>query len=147
MATLSPDPRTIVTPDAFSVHPSLLGTPLASPSRRGVALLIDIFLVALITTLTSGFWFILGGVAAAFFLTRAKKEGKKDRRANVLRFFLGCMGVMISSTLAPISRTRAPTWTWPYSDAASSDGSPAESIRWASALAGGRFTSPSSCPG
>jgi hypothetical protein len=100
MATLSRDPRTIVTPDAFSVHPSLLGTPLASPSRRGVALLIDIFLVALITTLTSGFWFILGVVAAAFFFTRAKKEGKKDRRAKVLRFFLGCMGVMALSVTA-----------------------------------------------
>ncbi len=100
MATLSRDPRTIVTPDAFSVHPSLLGTPLASPSRRGVALLIDIFVVALITTLTSGFWFIIGVVAAAFFFTRAKKEGKNDRRANVFRFFLGCMGVMALSVTA-----------------------------------------------
>jgi hypothetical protein len=102
MATTPRDPKTIVTPDAFFVHPSLLGTPLASPSRRGVALLIDVFLVILITALTSGFWFILGVVAAAFFFTRAKKEGENDRRANLLRYSLGCMGVMALSVTAVV---------------------------------------------
>ena len=102
MATTPRDPKTIVTPDAFSVHHSLLGTPLASPSRRGVALLIDISLVILITALTSGFWFILGVVAAAFFFTRAKKEGKNDRRSNLLRYSLGCMGVMALSVTAVV---------------------------------------------
>ena len=102
MATTPRDPKTIVTPDAFSVHPSLLGTPLASPSRRGVALLIDVFLVILITALTSGFWFILGVVAAAFFFTRAKKEGENDRRSNLFRYSLGCMGVMALSVTAVV---------------------------------------------
>ena len=100
MATTSRDPRTIVTPDAFSVHPPLLGTPLAGPSRRGVALLIDVVLVASITALTSGFWFIFGAVAAAFFLTRAKKQKRKEGTSNVLRFFLGCMGFMALSVTA-----------------------------------------------
>ncbi len=95
MATASGDPRTIITPDAFSVHPPLLGTPLASPSRRAVALLIDLFLVILITALTSGFWFILGVVAAAFFFAGAKKEVKNDRASTVFKFFLGCMGVTV----------------------------------------------------
>ena len=99
MATASRDPRTIITPDAFSVHPPLLGTPLAGPARRGVALLIDIFLVFLITALTSGVWFVLGVVAAAFFFTRAKKA-RNDRTSNVLRFLLGCMGVMALSLTA-----------------------------------------------
>jgi hypothetical protein len=102
MATTPRDPKTIVTPDGFSVHHSLLGTPLASPSRRGVALLIDVSLVILITALTSGFWFILGVVAAAFFFTRAKKEGKNDRRSNLLRYSLGCMGVMALSVTAVV---------------------------------------------
>ena len=70
MATATRDPKTFVTPDAFSVDPPLLGTPLARPWRRGVALLIDILMVVLITALTSGFWFILGVVAAAFFYPR-----------------------------------------------------------------------------
>ena len=100
MATTSRDPRTIVTPDAFSVHPPLLGTPLAGQSRRCVALLIDVVLVAVITALTSGFWFIFGAVAAVFFLTRAKKQRKKEGASNVLRFFLGCMGVMALSVTA-----------------------------------------------
>ncbi len=120
MATTPRDPKTIVTPDAFSVHPSLLGTPLASPSRRGVALLIDVFLVILITALTSGFWFILGVVAAAFFFTRAKKEGGNDRRSNLLRYSLGCMGVMALSVTAVffseyVTRTSAPTISAPFS--------------------------------
>ena len=91
--TLTQDPRSIVTPDAFSVHPSLLGTPLANPSRRALAILIDLLVVALVTALTSGFWFILGVVVAAFFFSRATKPGKEGRRSPALRFFLGCMGV------------------------------------------------------
>lgn len=103
MATTAPrDPRTIVTPDAFSVHPSLLGTPLASPSRRGVALLIDIFLVLSITALTSGIWFILGVVAAAFFFSGAKKRQENDRRSDGVRFLLGCMGVMALAVTAGV---------------------------------------------
>ena len=39
------DPRSIVTPDAFSVTPALLGTPLAEPWRRLVALLLDLVVV------------------------------------------------------------------------------------------------------
>ena len=93
MHTYTQDPRTIITPDAFSVDPPLLGTPLAPPRRRAVALLIDVILVGLITALTSGFWFVLGVVVAAFFFTRAGKPGKGDRLSKVFRLFLGCMGV------------------------------------------------------
>ena len=102
MAATSRDPRTIVTPDAFSVDPPLLGTPLAEPWRRGVAVLIDVLLVGLITALTSGFWFILGVVAAAFFFTRARKQEKTDRGSNVFRFLLGCMGIMTLSLTAVV---------------------------------------------
>jgi hypothetical protein len=93
MQTHTQDPRTIITPDAFSVDPPLLGTPLAPPRRRAVALLIDLIVVGLITALTSGFWFVLGVVAAAFFFTTARKPGKSGRTSKVLRLFLGCMGV------------------------------------------------------
>lgn len=97
MATASYDPRTIITPDAFSVEPELLGTPLAKPMRRAVALFIDLVAVGVITALTSGFWFILGVVIAAFFISRATNpgepaEGKPREFSKVFRFFLGCMG-------------------------------------------------------
>ena len=100
MATPSTDPRTIVTPDAFSVDPPLLGTPLGQPLHRGAAVLIDVLVVILITALTSGVWFILGVVAAAFFFTRAKKQGEADRASKMFRFVLGCMGVMTLSLTA-----------------------------------------------
>ena len=102
METHSQDPRTIVTPDAFSVHPPLLGTPLAPPRRRAVALLIDLILVGLITALTSGFWFVLGVVIAAFFFTGAKTPGAGDRMSKIFRYFLGCMGVTVLLVTATI---------------------------------------------
>lgn len=102
MPTHTRDPRTIITPDAFSVDPPLLGTPLAPPRRRAIALVIDLIVVSLITTLTSGFWFVLGVVAAAFFFTTARKPGKGDGASKVFRVFLGCMGVTTLALTAVI---------------------------------------------
>jgi hypothetical protein len=42
------DPREIVTPYAFTVAPELLGQPLASPARRGVAMAVDGLLLAIL---------------------------------------------------------------------------------------------------
>lgn len=61
-----PDPRHIVTPDAFEVHPSLLGIPLASHHRRIAAILVDTVLVALLTQAGG----ILLGLLAALLLVR-----------------------------------------------------------------------------
>lgn len=91
------DPRSIITPDAFSVSPALLGTPLARPSRRLVALVLDVILVGLITALTSGLWFVLAIVVAAFFMTRARKQTTGDRSSVVFRLFMGCAGVTVLS--------------------------------------------------
>ncbi len=88
------DPRAIITADAFSVDPQLLGKALAPPRRRAVALLIDLMLVGLVTVLTSGFWFVLGVVVAVFFFSRARKRGKGDRMSTVFRLFLGGMAMM-----------------------------------------------------
>ncbi|GMR11819.1 MAG: hypothetical protein BMS9Abin29_0004 [Gemmatimonadota bacterium] len=89
------DPKTIITPDAFSVAPFLLGTPLARPWRRLLAVWIDLLLVALVTLLTSGVWFILGIVITAFLLVRAGKSGPDDRRTTGFRVFLGCAGLTV----------------------------------------------------
>ena len=79
MRTQSQDPRTIVTPDAFSVDPQLLGRPLAPPGRRLIALLINLELVSVITALTSGYWFVLGVVAAAFYHDPQANEEREGR--------------------------------------------------------------------
>ncbi len=105
MPTLTQDPRSIVTPEVFSVHPPLLGTPLAEPWRRAVAILIDLLVVALVTALTSGFWFILGVVVAAFFFSRATRPGSEGRRSPAFRFFLGCMGVTALTLTIVVFRT------------------------------------------
>jgi len=65
-ASAARDPREIVTPDAFSVAPELLGTPLARPWRRAVAMLVDLVLIGL---LSRAGWFFLG-LAIAFLLFR-----------------------------------------------------------------------------
>ncbi len=43
--------RTIVTPYAFSVSPALIGTPLASPSRRLFAISLDLLFIVFLSTL------------------------------------------------------------------------------------------------
>ncbi len=45
------DPKQIVTPFAFSVHPDLLGQPLATPKRRIFAILIDLLIAYLLAEL------------------------------------------------------------------------------------------------
>lgn len=79
--------RQIVTPYAFEVAPELFGTPLASPVRRATALLIDLFLVALLTNVSSVFW--AGLVAVMFFRAgnRVKKGGRFNWLRKILRLF------------------------------------------------------------
>lgn len=70
-----PDPRHTVTPDAFSVAPALLGLPLARPSRRLAAMLLDLLLVAILAGL--GGFFLLGIAAAyAFFRFAGRFTGE-----------------------------------------------------------------------
>jgi uncharacterized RDD family membrane protein YckC len=106
-----PDPRHIVTPDAFEVHPSLLGIPLAAHHRRLAAIGIDVLLVALLTRAGG----ILLGLLAAGFLVRiafpsrattgAPSDGDAeapDARApgtapgaKLFRGVFGCMGAVV----------------------------------------------------
>lgn len=110
-----PDPRHIVTPDAFEVDPSLLGIPLASHSRRLAAIGVDVLLVAI---LTQAGGLLLGILAAVFFLRLALGGGKGSAPrttesladgpggrggrggegvpgASLFRGALGCMGAVI----------------------------------------------------
>lgn len=68
------DPRKIITPESFHVAPHLLGLPLASPSRRLAAILIDLALVAILAN--SGKVFFALALAVAFFWIAGKKLGK-----------------------------------------------------------------------
>jgi hypothetical protein len=58
MAAPSSDPRATITPDSFTVAPSLLGLPLARPWRRALAMALDGILVGILAN--------AGGVVLAF---------------------------------------------------------------------------------
>jgi uncharacterized RDD family membrane protein YckC len=92
------DPRSIVTPDAFEVSEELLGYPLASPSRRLIALLIDVVVIGLITAMTNSFALVLGVVAAIVFIRAGFKRTpvKGSVFGRAMRLSVGCFGLFIA---------------------------------------------------
>lgn len=92
------DPKEIITPDAFSVAPELLGTPLAHPWRRAAAMAIDLIAVAVF----GQFGWIFAGVAASLLLLR-RAFGRREDRA-VVRALAGGAGVLL------LAGTLAGTW-------------------------------------
>jgi uncharacterized RDD family membrane protein YckC len=69
------DPRKRITPENFSVAPHLLGLPLASPSRRLAAILLDLCLVAVLANL-GGKVLFAGLLGVSFFWFAGRKLGK-----------------------------------------------------------------------
>jgi hypothetical protein len=59
-------PSYVITPDSFSLSPAVMGLPLARPSRRLAAMLLDLLLVAILVNLGG----VLLAVAAAFVAFR-----------------------------------------------------------------------------
>ncbi len=92
MTGTATDPREIITPDAFSVSPELLGTPLARPWRRGVAMGIDLVAIAILGSIG---WFLLG-LTVAFLCFRAARQpsaGVLGKGARVTTF--GSLGLFV----------------------------------------------------
>lgn len=77
--------RQIVTPYAFHVSAELFGTPLASPARRAIAILIDLFLIALLSDVTGNFLAVLSAALLIFVSRRMTKNGKPKMLINLLR--------------------------------------------------------------
>lgn len=86
-AGTAPDPRTVITPDAFRVAPRLLGLRLAGPWRRGFAMAADGLLIAML----SGGPSILFGAAAAAVLFRV--SGKPAPGGYIRRSVRGILRV------------------------------------------------------
>lgn len=80
----SKETREVVTPYAVAVSPDLLGQPLATPSRRAVAILIDVLLISILSLL--GALVFAGFVALTLF--RAGNRLKQQKRLNVIRLSL-----------------------------------------------------------
>lgn len=86
------DPRSIVTPYAFAVHPDLLGRPLATPMQRLGAILVDLIVIGIISQ--------VGGAPLAFasallLLWLAFKKPSRDVFGKLFRIAVGCLGVFV----------------------------------------------------
>jgi uncharacterized RDD family membrane protein YckC len=86
------DPRSIVTPYAFSVHPDLLGMPLATPWQRLGAILVDLVVIALLTRI--GFLTLAVGLILLLMGLLVRKPSR-DVMGKVFRVAVGCLGVMV----------------------------------------------------
>lgn len=89
----STDPRTIITPDAFSVAPELLGLPLARPWRRAAAILVDLVLVAILANAPAVFFAFAAGFFVFWLATRGL-SGTPSAGRRVARVTLGCLGAL-----------------------------------------------------
>ncbi len=88
--------RQIVTPYAFFVADELLGTPLAKPMRRGLAMSIDLICIALLTQVSS---LVLAAVAAATFF-KAGNRLKTKKRFNGVRMVLRLLVALLLFVVA-----------------------------------------------
>ncbi len=88
------DPRSIVTPYAFSVHPDLLGMPLATPWQRLLAILADLIVIGLLTRI--GFVALAGAFVLLLIGLAVRKPGR-DVMGKVFRVAVGCLGVTVLS--------------------------------------------------
>ena len=86
------DPRTIVTPYAFSVHPDLLGRPLATPWQRLGAIAIDGVVIFGLTRI-GGLTLALASTLLLFWL--AFRKPGRDAFGKLFRIAVGCLGVLV----------------------------------------------------
>ncbi len=95
------DPRTIITPDAFRVAPELLGLALARPWRRGVAIVIDLLLVAILANAQAVFFAFAFGVFVFWLAVKRRHPGDAPSCARrAARGTLGCMGATTLTVVA-----------------------------------------------
>lgn len=85
--------RAYVTPYKFSVSENMLGTALATPARRAVALLVDLCLVALLTNVSSTFLAVF--VAVVFFKAASQPQSHTLRRTRKILRFAGAVTIAV----------------------------------------------------
>lgn len=98
MPTNVRDPRSIITPGAFKLDESLLGTPLAKPWTRLVALVIDIAVIGVLNVFTSGFGILIWGAVGIFLVHLAfRSPGTRMGQFTSILFrgSTGCLGFTV----------------------------------------------------
>ena len=114
------DPRTIVTPYAFSVHPDLLGRPLATPWQRLGAIVLDLVVIFGLTRIGGTTLAVATGLLL-FWL--ALRKPAKDAFGWVFRSFVGCLGVLV------LGFTVLAVWGRDYVDRLGNDPQAQEELR------------------
>ncbi len=90
--------RSILTPCAFKLDKSLFGLPLAVPLRRGVAMAIDLVLVALLSATSSELLAFVIAIALIRYGTKQylpAESGGKGRKRRILLRWLGMLVAFI----------------------------------------------------
>jgi uncharacterized RDD family membrane protein YckC len=93
------DPRTIVTPYAFSVHPDLLGVPLATPWQRLGAIAIDGVVIIGLSRI-GGLTLAVASSLLLFWL--AFRGPGQNVIGKLFRVAAGCMGLMVAFVSAAV---------------------------------------------
>ena len=123
--------RDWVTPEDVNVSPALLGHALARPAQRAWAMVLDLALIALASSL--GNWMLLGGLAlAAWLRIRQRDAGRQPARLwwllVALLLALGLRGVWtdLHTTLEDRPRATRPADVTPAEESAAEDAHPAD---------------------
>lgn len=98
MTTNIRDPRTVITPDALEVSEALLGMPLAKPSARFWAILIDLIVISILTVATDSISLVIWGVVGFFFVQMAFRQPSQKMgqvTSMLFRGATGCLGLLI----------------------------------------------------
>ena len=91
--------RDVVTPYEFGVADDIIGTRLARPFRRGFALLIDLFLVAMLTHLPS---IILAALGVIFFWRAGKTNNTPARFSWLRKILKGISAILLFGILVAV---------------------------------------------
>lgn len=88
----TPDPRSVITQEAFSVAPHLLGLPLASGKRRAAAMAVDLLLVAFLVNVGGA---VLFGMTLAWVFFRVAARRGTRRLPRPVRVAFGVVGAVV----------------------------------------------------
>ena len=86
------DPRDIITPTAFRVVPELLGVLLAGPWRRGLAMLIDGLLIAILANAPG---VLLAATASAVFFRISSRSAPAGYLKRAVRFSVRAVAALL----------------------------------------------------
>ena len=89
----------VITPDSFSLSPAVMGLPLARPSRRLAATLLDLLLVAILVNM-GGILLAVATAYVAFRLAGRLAPKASGRLAGVLRVGVRAFGAIVLFVVA-----------------------------------------------